>query len=161
MSVGCGWRYRPESWPMAYSKDDRAFDMESENRTEGCIYQQYKQWRKWILYRAIGYVPFNFKITLKQINSFMKNFRDILLYELLVLIRKINKNRPRWMALGQSSNKSTFRVGYTLKIIKFVNLILNCTVPPVLGLQPMTLHMQSKYYIILSNVLKTFNFYIL
>lgn len=130
MSVGCEWRYRPEPWPMAYSKDDRAFDMESEARTEGYLYQHCKQWKKWILFRAIGYVPFNFKTTLKQINSFMKNFRDILLYELLVLIRKINKNRPSRMALGQSSNKSTFRVGYTLKIIKFVNLILNCTVPP-------------------------------
>lgn len=38
MSVGCEWRYRPEPWPMAYRKDDRAFDIEYENKTEGCIY---------------------------------------------------------------------------------------------------------------------------
>lgn len=60
MTVGCEWRYRPEPWPMAYSKEDRAFDRESANRTEGYIYQQYKQWRKWISFEAIGYVPFNF-----------------------------------------------------------------------------------------------------
>lgn len=31
MSVGCEWRYRPEPWPMAYSKEERAFDIEPEN----------------------------------------------------------------------------------------------------------------------------------